>query len=133
MAMLDVNALSVSGHPLSQDATGAERRAYRENVLHLPGPVDRWLTANSRSPRIMFLRDYLMLTDVQTEYVTCRVKRVSPKVSAIVMSDLPYSLHKLVTNLNNLNSQTYTCCTSRRRHRLRAQPCNFFKQVLKLC
>lgn len=46
MAMLDVNALSVSGHPLSQDATGAERRAYRENVLHLPGPVDRWLTAN---------------------------------------------------------------------------------------
>lgn len=74
MSMLDLNALSVTGHPLAPDATYEERRAYREEVLKLPSPIDRWLTANSRSPRIMFLRDYLMLAEVETEYVTCVVE-----------------------------------------------------------
>ena len=26
--------------------TYAERQTYRQEVLHLPGPVDRWLIAN---------------------------------------------------------------------------------------
>ena len=80
--MLDLNSLSVAGHPLRRDATYAERKMYRENVLKLPGPVDRWLTANSRMPRIMSLRDYLMLTEVQTEYVTCLVEREFVTVSS---------------------------------------------------
>jgi hypothetical protein len=80
--LLDLNSLSLAGHPLQQDATYAERKMYRENVLKLPGPVDRWLTANSRMPRIMSLRDYLMLTEVQTEYVTCLVEREFVTVSS---------------------------------------------------
>jgi len=88
--MSDLNSLSVSGHPLSQDATYAERLAYRENVLKLPGPVDRWLTANSRSPRITFLQDYLMFTHVQTEYVTCLVEREYTKVNTMSFHVLLY-------------------------------------------
>lgn len=83
MSMLDLTTLSVFGHPLSQKSTYAERLAYRENILHLPGPVDRWLTANSRSPRfVMVLQNYLMLADVETEYVTCLVEREYLTVSA---------------------------------------------------
>jgi hypothetical protein len=48
--------------------------------LKLPGQVDRWLIATSRSPRIDFLQDYLMLGDVRTEYVDCVVKSVCVKV-----------------------------------------------------
>jgi hypothetical protein len=92
--MLDLNSLSLAGHPLRQDATYAERQMYRENVLKLPGPVDRWLTANSRMPRIMGLRDYLMLTEVQTEYVTCLVEREYVAVSAMIKACL---LHEAVT------------------------------------
>lgn len=90
--MLDLNALSVIGHPLSQNSSYAERLAYRENVLNLPGPVDRWLTANSRSPRIAVLQHYLMLTDIETEYVTCLVERECLNVSAAS------SLDETVTN-----------------------------------
>lgn len=61
---------------ISADATFAERQEYRRVVLKLPGPVDRWLTANSRSTRIDFLRDYLMLEGVNTEYVECVVESV---------------------------------------------------------
>ena len=82
--MLDLNSLSVAGHPLRQDATYAERKMYRENILKLPGPVDRWLIANSRSPHVCALQDYLMLTEVQTEYVTCLVEREYVAVSAII-------------------------------------------------
>lgn len=82
MDMLDLNILSVAGHPIPKDATYAEHKAYCEGVLKLPGPVDRWLTANSRCPRIGFLQDYLMLEEVQTEYVTCVVEREYPEVSA---------------------------------------------------
>jgi hypothetical protein len=80
-SMLDLISLSVVGHPLALNATCAERRAYREDVLQLPGPIDRWLTANSRCPRIWFLRDYLMLANVQEEYVTCFVERECVMVS----------------------------------------------------
>ena len=54
-------AASVFGPPLSPSATEPERQAYRRDVLHLPGPVDRWLVTNIRSPRINFLQDYLLL------------------------------------------------------------------------
>jgi hypothetical protein len=82
--MLDLNSLSIIGHPLPPNATYEQRKTYREKVLNLPGPVDRWLTANSRSPRINCLRDYLMLTEVTSEYVTCLVTREYEAVSAII-------------------------------------------------
>lgn len=66
--------------PFSLDATPAERQRYCRDVLKLPGPIDRWLTVNSRSPRIDFLKDYLLLEDVQVEYVDCIVKAVCVKV-----------------------------------------------------
>jgi hypothetical protein len=76
--------MSSSGSPfgpsLSPDATYTERQAYRRNVLKLPGPVDRWLIANSRSPFISFLQDYLLLADVKQEYVDCFVESVCVSV-----------------------------------------------------
>lgn len=82
--ILDLKSFSVDGHPLSQDATLAERLKYREDVLKLPGPVDRWLTANARMPRLSFLHSYLMFTGVQNEHVTCLVEREYTDVSAII-------------------------------------------------
>lgn len=82
--ILDLKSFSVDGHPLSQDATYAERVKYREDVLKLPGPVDRWLTANSRMPRLLFLHNYLMLTGVQNEHVACLVEREYTDVSALI-------------------------------------------------
>jgi hypothetical protein len=64
------------GPSLSPDATYAERQIYCRDVLMLPGPVDRWLIANSRSPNISFLQDYLLLTDIKKEYVVCFVEYV---------------------------------------------------------
>jgi len=89
---LDLNTLSIDGHPISKDATYAERRAYREDVLKLPGPVDRWLTANSRCPRIGFLQNYLLLEEVQTEYVTCVVEREYVEVSATPFHHISFKL-----------------------------------------
>lgn len=68
------------GPAISPNMTYAERQAYRRDILNLPGPVDRWLIANSRSPRISFLRDYLLLTDVKREYVICFIESVRVSV-----------------------------------------------------
>ena len=65
---------------LSPNATYAERQAYRRDVLRLPGPVDRWLLANIRSPHINFLQDYLMFAGVKNEYVICTVEIESETV-----------------------------------------------------
>jgi|SRR5882762_1449901 hypothetical protein len=70
-ATMPNKTMTVFGPPLSPSATYAERQAYRRDVLHLPGPVDRWLLTNIRSPRIDFLQDYLMLVDVKNQYVAC--------------------------------------------------------------
>jgi hypothetical protein len=70
--------------PLSPGATDVERKAYRRDVLHLPGPVDRWLLTNVRSPRIHFLRDYLMFVDGSSEYVTCTVEIETEVVCLII-------------------------------------------------
>lgn len=71
---------SVFGPSLAPDATFAERKAYREAV-GLPGPVDRWLTSNMRTTRIAFLKDYLMLNDVDgADCVKCFVQSVCLKV-----------------------------------------------------
>ena len=78
--------MTVFGPPLSPGATYAERQAYRRDVLHLPGPVDRWLLTNIRSPRIDFLKDYLMLTDVQYQYVTCIVEIESTTVRLLAIA-----------------------------------------------
>lgn len=66
----------VFGSSLSPDATYAERQAYRLDVLKLPGPIDRWLTVNSHCPRITCLQDYLLLTDINREYVDCFVESI---------------------------------------------------------
>jgi hypothetical protein len=70
----------ILGPVLSPNATYQERMAYRREVLKLPGPIDRWLTANSRSPWISFLRDYLMIDDMQKDYVICFVEAVYVEV-----------------------------------------------------
>jgi hypothetical protein len=64
-----------------------ERTAYRRDVLKLPGPIDRWLTTNSRSPRIDFLEDYLMFSNPQGLYVVCVVEVESTvRVSTLLFS-----------------------------------------------
>jgi hypothetical protein len=78
---------------LSPDATPAERHGYRRDVLKLPGSIDRWLTVNSRSPRIDFLKDYLLLEDVKAEYVDCVVKSVCVKKVCHPLSCINNCLH----------------------------------------
>ena len=51
-----------------------QRAAYRRDVLKLPGPIDRWLTTNSRSPNMSFLSEYLMMPDTRQQYVLCVVE-----------------------------------------------------------
>jgi hypothetical protein len=67
------------------------RKAYRQNVLNLPGPIDRWLITNARSPRISFLQDYLMIAPVASEYVTCVVNVVHRSVTVSVIG--PFILY----------------------------------------
>jgi len=83
--------MTVFGPPLSPSATYAERQAYRRDVLHLPGPVDRWLLTNIRSPRIDFLKDYLMLADVKYQYVTCiaEIESTTVRLLAIAPAAIP--------------------------------------------
>lgn len=62
----------------------AEQETYRLNFLgQILGPVDKWLIANARSPRMGFLKDYLMLTNPKVEYVDCCVDLVCEVVSKI--------------------------------------------------
>ncbi|KIM77415.1 hypothetical protein PILCRDRAFT_12053 [Piloderma croceum F 1598] len=65
--------------PLPPNATFAERQEYRRVVLKLPGPVDRWVTANSRHPNASWVKEFLMLEDAKTEYVDCVVEAVCVK------------------------------------------------------
>jgi hypothetical protein len=87
--------------PLPQHATFAQCQEYRRVVLNLPGPVDRWLTTNSRSPRIDFLQDYLMLEDVRVEYVDCVVESVCVKVCILMFC--------FRTTLNLVQQSRYSC------------------------
>jgi hypothetical protein len=87
---------SLFGPSLAPDATYAERQVYRRDVLRLPGPVDRWLTTNSRSPHMAFLQDYLLLADIRQEYVLCFVEYVRVPVCSIhyfITSSLLCNLH----------------------------------------
>ena len=100
---------------LSPDATFAERQKYRRVILQLPGPVDRWLTTNSRSPRINFLQDYLMLGDIKTEYVDCTVECVKVYLPlSCPRSALNFSYRMAIMVLDNLAS---TSCISQHVHR----------------
>jgi hypothetical protein len=56
-----------------------ERKTYHD-VLKIPGTVDRWLTANARSPQVSFLKDYLMM-DVGADHVVCYVERVQDEIT----------------------------------------------------
>lgn len=72
---------TIFGPALAPNASYAERQAYRV-ALGLPGPVDRWLTSNIRSNRVAFLKDYLMLIDVNgIDCVECCVQVACVKVS----------------------------------------------------
>ena len=78
MSQINTAALSPSTPaPMSY----AEKQAYRHDVLKLPGPVDRWLTSNRRSPWIAFQRDYMLLADIQSSHVVCFIASVAKKVS----------------------------------------------------
>ena len=78
MSQIDTTALSPSTPaPMSY----AEKQAYCRNVLKLPGPVDRWLTSNRRSPWIAFQHDYMLLPDIQSSHVVCFIASVAKKVS----------------------------------------------------
>ncbi|KZP08144.1 hypothetical protein FIBSPDRAFT_901516 [Athelia psychrophila] len=80
--------------------TYVERETYRREVLNIPSPLDEWLLSNERSPRIAFLKVYLMLGDVEAEYVTCRVDMEHDLIAGIetyrlyiVAKPSPRSLH----------------------------------------
>ncbi|KZP15449.1 hypothetical protein FIBSPDRAFT_958786 [Athelia psychrophila] len=74
--------LDFDSTPTSPNASYAERQAYRV-ALGLPGPVDRWLTSNIRSNRVAFLKDYLMLIDVNgIDCVECCVQVACVKTPA---------------------------------------------------
>ena len=64
-------------------STYAEHQAYRLGVSRFPGPVDRWLIANSRMPHIDFLKDYLLLDCPGSEHVMCTVESCYEAVSYI--------------------------------------------------
>lgn len=68
--------------------TYAQREAYRRDVLNIPSPVDQWLVSNARSPRVAFLKVYMMFGDVEAEYVTCRIDMEYETVSHIIMINL---------------------------------------------
>lgn len=68
--------------------TYAQREAYRRDVLNIPSPVDQWLLSNARSPRVAFLKVYMMFADVEAEYVTCRIDMEHDTVSIIIMINL---------------------------------------------
>jgi hypothetical protein len=65
--------------------TYAQRQMYRQEVLHLPGPVDRWLIANIRSPCINFLQHYLMFKEGYG-YVACFVEIESEEVCLLLFA-----------------------------------------------
>lgn len=64
-----------------QNLTYAEREVYRREVLNIPSPLDDWLQTNARMPRVAALKSYLLLSDVEAEYVTCRVEMEHDRVS----------------------------------------------------
>jgi hypothetical protein len=107
---------------ISPNMTYAERQAHCQDILNLPGPVDWWLIANSCSPHISFLQDYLLLTDVKQEYVICFIKSVHVSVcykSTILVFPLIHCgcrLPPIQQVCSNLTCILYTlqprhCCT----------------------
>lgn len=77
-------------YPLSPtrgpSSTYAEHQAYRLGVAGYPGPVDRWLISNSRSPRIDFLQNHLLLDNPKYEHVICTVEPRYEVVSDIFLT-----------------------------------------------
>ena len=67
----------------------AFKRLYRTQILGFPGPVDRWLSTNSRTGgSLNFLKNYMYLVDLDCEHnVRCLVQRRNRDVSST------FSLH----------------------------------------
>lgn len=59
-----------------------------EIVRKQGSPIDRWLKANCSNPSAAFLADYLMMTDVGTDYVTCSVERICIEVCHLYIHTL---------------------------------------------
>lgn len=87
MDLLDLNALSVTGLALPLNATYEERKIYYHNVLGLPSRIDRWLICNLHSPRIDFLQDYLMLSNIKSQHVNCRIDVTCEGVRSRLISE----------------------------------------------
>lgn len=64
-------------------STYAEHQAYCLGVLGFPGPVDRWLIADSRMLHIDFLKDYLLLECPGSEHIIYTVESRYEAVSYI--------------------------------------------------
>lgn len=83
MSQIDTTVFGSS--PLALNATYAEMQAYRRDVLKLPGPVDKWLTSNRRSPWIAFQSEYMLLPDIQSSHVICFIEFVAHTVRISIL------------------------------------------------
>lgn len=118
--------------------TYTERETYRREVLNIPSPLDDWLLTNERTQRIAFLKIYLMLDDVESEYVTCRVDMEHDLVSITVIS---FSSYNSISPRLRLRASKLTACTLWRSLRLGRRtargassvpaPCSHFLPVTK--
>lgn len=121
---------------LPPNATFAERQEYRRVVLKLPGPIDRWVTANSRHPNAGWVKDFLMLEDAKTEYVDCVVEAVCVMVCLLLHCSRIYFmsawLHRTLRRPQHRNSIASTRCTLRHVHRPTLLQSCFFVRVLVL-
>lgn len=104
-----------------QNLTYAEREVYRREVLNIPSPLDDWLQTNARMPRVAALKSYLLLSDVEAEYVTCRVEMEHYRVSIHSGSRLSFIAHCLLLRSRESKRTAYISQRNHRRGLYRAR------------
>ena len=72
------------GLPARPDSD-ALKQLYRQQILGLPSPVDRWLSTNSRTGgTLWFLKDYMYLIDLHCDHnVHCVIQKRKYEVSSV--------------------------------------------------
>lgn len=62
------------------------RETYRRMILNLPGPVDKWLSANLADEMAddVFIRGFLAIDDIREDQVWCTVERAVLHVRDII-------------------------------------------------
>ena len=90
----------ILGPVLSPYPTYQELMVYHCEVLKFPGPINQWLTANSQSPQISFLCDYLMIDDVQKNCERIQLIGMVPSSLIHIFYTLPHV--GLGTGMKNL-------------------------------